>query len=69
MPQEHINAVQPYVSEQVWTMVQLQLLTAARSGELVAMRPCDIATPSFFYNFPAACQTPERGHFELLCGS
>jgi integrase len=41
-PQEYIYAVEPYVSRQVWALIQLQLLTGARSGELVIMRPCDI---------------------------
>ena len=41
-PQEHVDAVEPYVSRQVWALVQLQLLTGARSGELVILRPCDI---------------------------
>jgi len=42
VPQKHIEAVKPHVSSQVWAMVELQLLTAARPGEIVALRPCDI---------------------------
>ncbi|MCD4824646.1 MAG: tyrosine-type recombinase/integrase, partial [Phycisphaerae bacterium] len=42
VPQNRINAIQPFVSRQVWAMIQLQLFTAARSGEIVIMRPCDI---------------------------
>lgn len=38
----HINAIQSHVSRQVWAMVQLQLLTAARSGEIVGMRAIDL---------------------------
>ena len=45
VPKEYIDAIQPFVSKQVWTMVQLQLLTGARSGELVMIRPCDIERP------------------------
>ena len=37
-----VEAVEPYVSRQVWALVRLQLLTAARPGELVGMRSCDI---------------------------
>ncbi len=40
--QEHIDAVRDHVSRQVWALIQLQLLTAARSGELLTMRPCDL---------------------------
>jgi len=39
---ERVEAVEPYVSRQVWAMIQLQLHTAARAGELTRMRPCDI---------------------------
>ena len=37
-----VERIRPFVSRQVWTMVELQLLTAARSGEIVIMRPCDV---------------------------
>jgi len=39
---ENVNAIQPFTSRQVWAMVQLQLYTAARAGEIVQMRPCDV---------------------------
>jgi len=39
---EQVNAIEPFVSRQVWAMIQLQLLTGARAGELTRMRPCDI---------------------------
>jgi integrase len=42
VPEAHIEAINPYVSDQVWTLVNLQLLTAARGGELVIMRPMDL---------------------------
>ncbi len=37
-----IEAIRPFVSRQIWALVQLQLLTAARGGELVKLRPVDI---------------------------
>jgi integrase len=37
----HINAVRPFVSRQVGAMIDLQLLTAARPGELCVLRPID----------------------------
>jgi integrase len=43
-PIEYVNAIQPFVSAQVWALIQLQLLTGARAGELVVLRPCDINT-------------------------
>ncbi len=39
---ENVNAIQPFISRQVWAMIQLQLFTAARAGEICQMRPCDI---------------------------
>ena len=62
-PQEHVDAIEPYVSRQVWAMVQLQLLTAARSGEIVTMRPYDIDCGGeiWFYR-PADHKTAHHGH-------
>ena len=42
VPIEMVEAIQPFVSRQVWAMIQLQLCTAARPGEICKMRPCDI---------------------------
>jgi integrase len=57
-----VDAVEPYVSRQIWTLVQLQLLTAARSGELVTMRPCDIDTSGKIWIYrPAQHKTAHHG--------
>jgi len=42
VPINLVEAVEPFVSRQVWAMIQLQLFTAARAGEICQMRPCDI---------------------------
>lgn len=39
---EFVMAIKPHVTRQVWGMVQLQLLSAARPGEIRIMRTCDI---------------------------
>ena len=39
---KEIEAVKPFVSSQVWALIQLQLHTAARGGELLKMRPIDL---------------------------
>jgi integrase len=44
VPEHMINAALPYVSEQVASLIRLQLYTAARGGELVLMRPIDLDT-------------------------
>lgn len=46
VPLSAVEAVTPHLPRQVRAMVQLQLLTAARPGEIVSMRPCDIERPS-----------------------
>ena len=40
--EENVNATLPYLLPIVRVMVQMQLLTGARPGEVCSMRPCDI---------------------------
>lgn len=42
--QKHVDAIEPFVSRQVWAMIQLQLLTGARGGEICLLRPVDFDT-------------------------
>lgn len=44
VPVAHVDAIHPYVSRQVWAMVELQQLSGARPGELAALRPIDLDT-------------------------
>jgi integrase len=37
-----VEAIRPYLNRQVAALVELQLLTGARGGELLGLRPCDI---------------------------
>lgn len=63
VPQEHIDAVRPYVSRQVWAAIQLQLLTAARPTEILTIRPCDIDRSSRIWVYsPADHKTAHHGH-------
>jgi integrase len=43
-PDTSVDAIKPFVSRQVWAMVELQRLTGMRSGEVVTMRTIDIDT-------------------------
>ena len=52
---EDIEAIQPYVSRQVWAMIQLQLLTGARPGEIVLLNLADIDRSEIVWIF-----RPER---------
>lgn len=42
VPEAFVDAVRPYVSRQVWAMVQLQRLTAMRPGEVTGLRTADL---------------------------
>jgi len=59
----HVRAVLPYASPTVAAMIELQLLTGMRSGELVQMRPCDIdmSGPVWLYT-PPRHKTAYRGY-------
>jgi integrase len=63
VPDDAITAVQPYVSDPVWALIQLQLATAARPGELVALRPVDIDRSGEVWTAaPADHKTAHHGH-------
>jgi len=63
VPQAHIDAIAPHVSRQVWALVQLQLLTAARAGELVVMRPVDLDVSGRVWLYrPERHKTAHHGH-------
>ena len=42
VPEEHIPVVQPYVTPQIWAMVNLQLWTGCRPGEACLIRGIDL---------------------------
>lgn len=42
VPQAHVDQVMPLVPRQVQAMIQLQLLTGMRPGEVTIMRGCDL---------------------------
>ena len=46
VPQDEVDAIKPHVSRQVWALIQLQLLTGARSSELLNLRPVDFQNTS-----------------------
>jgi integrase len=67
VPDAYVNAVKPHVSGQVWALIQLQLLTGARAGELVAMRPFDIETSHDVWTYtPAHHKTAHHGHTRTI---
>jgi integrase len=63
VPMDLVDAIQPFVSKQVWAMVQVQLLTAARAGEITQMRPCDIDRENSVWVYrPTRHKTAHKGH-------
>jgi integrase len=44
VPMEFVEAIRPFVSHQVWAVIQLQLLTGSRPGEICIIRSCDVDT-------------------------
>ncbi len=70
VPDSHVEAVKPFVSPQVWAMIQVQRLSGMRPGEVVTMRACDIKVVNavkdkqveiWIYS-PARHKTQHHGH-------
>ncbi len=67
VPEPDIDAIRPYVSSQVWALIQLQLFTGARAGELVIMRMMDIDTTGKVWLYcPEYYKTQDRGHARVI---
>ena len=66
-PVELIEPVKRHVSRQVAAMINLQLLTGARPGEIVIMRPRDLDRdgPVWVYR-PAEHKTEHHGHGRVI---
>ena len=63
VPQEYVDAIESFVNQHVWSIIQLQLLTAARPGEILNMRPCDIdGSGNIWVYSPADHKTAHHGH-------
>jgi len=55
VPEADVYAVLPYTTPVVAAMIELQLLTAMRPGELILLRPCDIDRSQDVWHY-----TPQR---------
>lgn len=63
VPDAHVDAIQPFVSRQVWAMVEVQRITGMRPGEVCQMRACDIDTSGRVWIFrPQTHKTEHHGH-------
>jgi integrase len=63
VPDAFVDAIRPYVSRQVWAMVELQRLTGMRPGEVRTMRTADVDTsgPVWIYT-PQTYEVRVLGH-------
>ncbi len=65
--EEHVYKALEYMTPVVATMVELQLLTGMRPGELVTMRPCDIdRSESIWHYCPESHKTQYRGKNRII---
>ena len=67
VPDAHIEAIKPFVSRQVWAMIELQLHTGARPGEIVVLRSIDINTQGRVWTYsPSKHKTRHRGKSRII---
>jgi integrase len=71
VPPEVVGATKPHLSRQIKALVELQLLTGARGGELLKLRPIDIQTdvpgPGRVWTIrPLDHKTAHHGHERTL---
>jgi len=64
VPDAHIDAVRPHLSTPIAAMMDLQLLTGMRPGEVTIMRACDLDTSGTVWIFTPARHKTERHGIE-----
>ena len=61
VPGQFVEALKDHVTSPVWAMIQVQLLTGMRPGEVLQMRACDISTTGKVWEYrPASHKTQHR---------
>jgi len=67
VPEAHVKAIQPFVSDTAWAMIQLQLFTGARPGEITQMRYADLDTTGDIWTYtPRQHKTAHHGHSRVI---
>lgn len=67
VPDEHVDAIKPFVSPTIWTMVELQRLTGMRPGEVRMVRGCDLDTTGTLWEYrPASHKTEHHGRERVI---
>jgi integrase len=67
VPGEHVAAIQPHVTPQVWAMINLQLWSGCRPGEACVMRTIDINTQGSIWEYrPHSHKTQHQGKERIV---
>jgi integrase len=62
VPEAHVEAIRPFVSRQVWAMIELQRLTGMRPGEVCQMRTIDVDRSGAIWTYaPESHKTEHHG--------
>src|SRR4051794_29999642 len=65
--EDMVEATLPHLSPRVAAMVRLQLLTAARPGEVCAIRPCDVDRSQTVWIYrPGSHKTEHHGRERVI---
>lgn len=64
---KEVDAIKPFVNEQIWALIQLQLLTGTRPSELLKLRPSDIDQSDEVWQYlPSDHKTAHHGHQRII---
>jgi len=67
VPAAHVDSIREHVSSVVWAMIQVQRYSAARAGEVCAMRPADLdVTGKVWLYRPRSHKNAKRGHGRVI---
>jgi len=67
VPEAEVEAIKPFVSRQVWALIQLQWRTGMRPGEAVIMRACDLEMSGRIWLYrPSSHKTQHHGHERVI---
>jgi len=67
VPEERVNALQPHVTPQIWAMINLQLWTGCRPGEVCVMRMIDINMQGEIWEYrPHSHKTEHHGKNRVI---
>ena len=67
VPEADIEAVKPHVSRQVWAMIQVQLVTGMRPGEVRLMRIADVDMSGSIWSYrPEEHKTQHHGRHRII---